>query len=98
MSAVWTGFLGAIAALAAAALIVWPVAGSGWALAVFGILSKVFLRFRYPRLSTALYLGMGWLIVIAVRPLMTQLAYQLQQAPRFNQWIHSSSLERNSLV
>ena len=34
MNAVWTGFLGAITALAVVALIVWPVAGSGWALAL----------------------------------------------------------------
>ena len=34
MNVVWTRFLGAIAALAVVALIVWPVAGSGWALAL----------------------------------------------------------------
>ena len=27
------------------------------------------LGFRYPRLSTAIYLLMGWLIVVALRPL-----------------------------
>ena len=34
MNAVWSGFLGAIAVLAAGALVVWPVAGSGWAFAL----------------------------------------------------------------
>jgi len=34
LNAVWTGFLGAAAALAVAALVVWPMAGSGWALSL----------------------------------------------------------------
>ena len=48
----------------------WTLLVTIWALAVFGVVAKVALRFRYPRLSTALYVGMGWLIVVAVRPLM----------------------------
>lgn len=48
----------------------WSFLVTIWALAVFGIVAKVALRFKYPRLSTALYLAMGWLIVLAVRPLM----------------------------
>jgi len=34
-----------------------------------GIGAKAFGSFRYPVLSTALYVAMGWLVVIAVRPL-----------------------------
>ncbi|MEP6621201.1 MAG: hemolysin III family protein [bacterium] len=52
----------------------WSLLVTIWALAVFGIVAKVALRFRYPRLSTALYVGMGWLIVVAVRPLMTHVS------------------------
>ncbi len=52
----------------------WTFLVTIWALAAFGIVAKVALRFRYPRLSTALYVGMGWLIVLAVRPLMTHVS------------------------
>jgi hemolysin III len=47
----------------------WSLLAVIWALAVGGIVLKMGLGFRYPRLSTAVYLFMGWLIVIAVRPL-----------------------------
>jgi hemolysin III len=49
----------------------WSLLVAIWALALFGIAAKITLRFRYPRLSTALYVGMGWMIVLAIRPLMT---------------------------
>ncbi len=52
----------------------WALFTTIWALALFGIVAKITLRFRYPRLSTALYLGMGWLIVVALRPLMTHVS------------------------
>lgn len=41
-----------------------------WGLAVIGIASKVIGGFKLPHLSTALYLLMGWLIVVAVKPLV----------------------------
>jgi hemolysin III len=41
-----------------------------WALALLGIASKVIGGFRLPHLSTALYLVMGWLIVVAIKPLV----------------------------
>jgi hemolysin III len=47
----------------------WSMLGVIWALAAVGIVLKMGLGFRYPRLSTAIYLGMGWLIVVAARPL-----------------------------
>jgi hemolysin III len=40
-----------------------------WTIALGGIVLKMGLGFRYPRLSTALYLLMGWLMVVALRPL-----------------------------
>lgn len=49
----------------------WTLLAIVWSLALFGIVAKSTLGFRYPRLSTALYLAMGWLIVVAVRPLVT---------------------------
>jgi hemolysin III len=41
-----------------------------WALALIGIGSKVLVGFLSPRLSTGLYLLMGWLIVVAIKPLV----------------------------
>lgn len=52
----------------------WSLFGVVWTLAVLGIVAKTTLGFRYPRLSTILYLGMGWLIVIAIKPLSDNLS------------------------
>ncbi|MEO7998701.1 MAG: hemolysin III family protein [Gemmatimonadaceae bacterium] len=48
----------------------WTLFGIVWALAAVGILFKVVLGTRFPRASTIFYLAMGWLIVVAARPLM----------------------------
>ena len=47
----------------------WSLLAIIWTLAAGGILLKAGLGFRYPRLSTAVYLLMGWLIVVALLPL-----------------------------
>ena len=47
----------------------WSILGVIWGLACGGIVLKMGLGFRYPRLSTVIYLLMGWLIVVALRPL-----------------------------
>ncbi len=46
----------------------WTLLGLEWGLAIAGVVLKVFWGVRYPRLSTCLYLAMGWLVLIAVRP------------------------------
>lgn len=43
----------------------WWLFGAIWSLATAGILTKLWFRHRYPRLSLASYLAMGWLVVIA---------------------------------
>ncbi|MDX1502610.1 MAG: hemolysin III family protein [Thermoanaerobaculia bacterium] len=43
----------------------WWLFGAIWTLAGLGILGKVWLRYRYPKLAVASYLAMGWLIVLA---------------------------------
>ena len=48
----------------------WSLLGAVWTLAAIGILLKATSGFRYAWLSTAVYLLMGWLIVIAIRPLV----------------------------
>lgn len=47
----------------------WTLFGLVWALAAAGVTLKAVAGIRYPRLSTAFYLVMGWLVVIALRPL-----------------------------
>jgi hemolysin III len=47
----------------------WTLLGLVWGLAVAGVILKSVGGLRYPVLSTCLYLGMGWLVLIAVRPL-----------------------------
>lgn len=49
----------------------WSMLAIVWSLALVGIVGKWTIGFRFPWLSTALYLGMGWLIVVAMRPLAT---------------------------
>ena len=40
-----------------------------WALAIIGIYIKIFYIHRYERLSVAFYIFMGWLALIAIKPL-----------------------------
>lgn len=47
----------------------WTLLGLVWSLAVAGVALKVCNRLFHPILSTGLYLLMGWLIVIAIKPL-----------------------------
>lgn len=47
----------------------WTLSGIVWSLAVVGILLKTTVGFRFPRLSTFLYLLMGWVAVVAFKPL-----------------------------
>ena len=51
----------------------WTLFGIIWGLALVGILSKTAGRVRIPGLSTGLYLVMGWLVVVAIRPLVAQM-------------------------
>jgi hemolysin III len=47
----------------------WTLLGLVWGLAVLGIVMTAIGGVRYPRLSTSVYIGMGWLILIAIKPL-----------------------------
>jgi len=42
--------------------------GLEWTLAIVGFVLKVFGKIRHPKLSTGIYLAMGWLALIAIRP------------------------------
>jgi len=47
----------------------WTLLGLVWGLAVLGIVLTAVGGIRHARLSTAVFLGMGWLALIAIRPL-----------------------------
>src|SRR4028119_1672149 len=51
----------------------WRLFGIIWTLAAGGALFELFFTGRFPRLSTGIYLGMGWLAVIAVVPMVQRL-------------------------
>jgi hemolysin III len=51
----------------------WTLFVAIWVLAVLGVVAKTTVGFRYPRVSTLMYLGMGWAAVVAVRPLSAAL-------------------------
>ena len=48
----------------------WSLFGVIWGLSLAGVLMKAFFTGRFKILSTSIYLLMGWLIVIAIKPLM----------------------------
>ena len=47
----------------------WTLFGFVWGLALAGVVLTVAGGVRYPKLTMSLYLAMGWLIVIAIKPL-----------------------------
>lgn len=51
----------------------WTLFSLVWGIAFLGIIAKIYFGHRFKLLSTALYLFMGWLIVIAAEPLMQML-------------------------
>lgn len=52
----------------------WWLFGIVWGLAIIGVALKGTFGARLSALSTGVYLAMGWLIVVALRPLVTHVA------------------------
>lgn len=50
----------------------WSLFGCIWAIAIVGVALKSFGKFSHPVLSTGLYLFMGWLVIIAIDPLISR--------------------------
>ncbi len=48
----------------------WTLFGLVWGAAAIGVGTKLIAGVGYPRLSTAMYLIMGWLVLIAIGPLL----------------------------
>ena len=53
----------------------WTIFGLIWAMAIGGIIVKIFMIGKYKFLSVLVYVAMGWLILIAIKPI-------LQMVPR----------------
>lgn len=51
----------------------WSIFGVIWALAIFGIIQEVTIGKRTRKFSLIIYLLMGWLIVVAIKPLVASL-------------------------
>ena len=51
----------------------WAIFGVTWAMAATGIVIKLSHTGRYNKVSTAMYVFMGWIIVFAIKPLIANL-------------------------
>lgn len=47
----------------------WSIFGVVWGLAIIGIILKLFYTGRFEKISTTIYLILGWIIIIAIKPL-----------------------------
>lgn len=52
----------------------WSLFGVIWGLAVGGVAFKIFSAGRFRLVSTAIYVAMGWMVLIAVGPMVRQLS------------------------
>ncbi|HHH53814.1 MAG TPA: hemolysin D, partial [Bacteroidetes bacterium] len=48
----------------------WTIFGITWGIAIIGIVLKLFYTGRFDKISTIAYVGMGWIIIFAIKPLM----------------------------
>ena len=51
----------------------WSLFAAIWTLALGGVVFKLFYTGRFPRLSTAIYVAMGWLVVVAMKPMLASI-------------------------
>ncbi|ALN90112.1 MULTISPECIES: PAQR family membrane homeostasis protein TrhA [Lysobacter] len=51
----------------------WGLFAAIWGLAFAGIVFKLFYTGRFKLLSTAIYIAMGWLVIVAIKPLLEAL-------------------------
>jgi len=48
----------------------WGLFAAIWSLALAGVVFKLFFTGRFKRLSTLIYIAMGWLVIVAIKPLL----------------------------
>lgn len=51
----------------------WTLFAVVWTLAAAGVVFKLFFTGRFPLVSTLIYVGMGWLVLVGVGPLLREL-------------------------
>lgn len=51
----------------------WWLFAAIWTLAVAGVVFKLFFTGRFKGLSTLIYIGMGWMAVLAIKPFLRQI-------------------------
>ena len=54
----------------------WVIFGISWGLALTGIILKLFFTGRYNLISTLMYVFMGWVIIFAIKPLISNLPFE----------------------
>lgn len=52
----------------------WIIFGIAWGIALTGTVLKIFFTGKYNTFSTLLYVGMGWIIIFAIEPLIENLS------------------------
>ncbi len=53
----------------------WPLLAAIWSMAILGIVLKCCFMHRFQRLSTLTYLVMGWLAIVAIKPIYSVLPF-----------------------
>ena len=51
----------------------WWLFGAIWTLAMLGVIFKLFFTGRFKLVSTIIYVAMGWLVVVAIKPVLQHL-------------------------
>ena len=51
----------------------WWLLGLVWAFALAGVILKLFFTGRYDKLSTLMYVFMGWMVIFAIKPMLANL-------------------------
>ena len=70
----------------------WALFGIVWGAAAVGVCDKLIVGIRHPKLSTALYLIMGWAVLIVIRPLV------LSMPPQGVAWLVAGGLSYSAGV
>ena len=52
----------------------WWLFGAAWAMAAVGVVFKLYTTGRYEKLSTVMYVLMGWLAIVGIKPMVEQLS------------------------
>lgn len=54
----------------------WWIFGATWLFALTGVILKLFFTGKYDKLSTLMYVLMGWIILFAIKPLINNLSIE----------------------